>query len=100
MSRSIEELLPEKPEARLRIYAYSINDDAHQGMLKIGQTTRRVKSRVEQQLKTALIKNYKILVDEPAERDDGTFFTDFDVRARLQNKGFPKVDLEWMTCKP
>ena len=29
MSKPIEELLPEKPEARLRIYAYSIEDDAH-----------------------------------------------------------------------
>ena len=28
MTRPIEELLPEKPEARLRIYAYSIDDDA------------------------------------------------------------------------
>ena len=28
MTKPIEELLPEKPEARLRIYAYSIDDDA------------------------------------------------------------------------
>jgi hypothetical protein len=100
MSRTLDVLLPQKPEARLRIYAYSIRDDAHEGMLKIGQTTQSVKSRVEQQLKTALIKNYKIVVDEVAERDDGSSFSDFDVRARLQNKGFAKVDLEWMACKP
>ncbi len=48
MAKPIEELLPEKPEARLRIYAYSIEDDAHHGMLKIGQTTLSVQSRVEQ----------------------------------------------------
>jgi hypothetical protein len=33
MSKPIEDLLPEKPEARLRIYAYSIEDSAHDGML-------------------------------------------------------------------
>jgi hypothetical protein len=96
--RSVADLLPGKPEARLRLYAYSIDDAHHQGMLKIGQTTGSVKSRVEQQLKTALIKNYKIVVDESAERDDGSLISDFDVRARLRDKGFSKVDLEWMTC--
>lgn len=100
MSKPIESLLPEKPEARLRIYAYSIDDDAHEGMLKIGQTTRSVRSRVEQQLKTALVKHYTIHVDESAERDDGTTFSDHEVRARLREKGSPKVDLEWMQCKP
>jgi len=98
MSKPIEDLLPGKPEGRLRIYAYAIDDDAHAGMLKVGQTTQAVKSRVEQQLKTALVKNYKILVDELAEREDGSTFSDHEVRARLAAKGFPKVDLEWMTC--
>lgn len=98
MSKSVEELLPLKPEARLRIYAYSIDDAHHAGMLKVGQTTQAVKSRVEQQLRTALVKNYKIVVDELAEADDGSTFSDHEVRARLAAKGFPKVDLEWMTC--
>ncbi|WP_447925912.1 GIY-YIG nuclease family protein [Georgenia muralis] len=98
MSRPINELLPEKPDARLRIYAYSIEDDAHAGMLKVGQTTQNVKSRVGQQLKTALVKNYTIHLDEPAERADGSVFSDHDVRARLKAKGFSKADLEWMVC--
>ena len=88
MSRPIEDLLPGKPDARLRIYAYSIEDGAHEGMLKIGQTTRAVKSRVEQQLKTALVKDFTIHVDESAERADGSVFTDHEVRARLRDKGF------------
>lgn len=46
MSKSIEELLAPKPEARLRIYAYTIEDKAHAGLLKVGQTTRDVKQRV------------------------------------------------------
>lgn len=98
MSRPIEELLPEKPEARLRIYAYSIEDDAHAGLLKIGQTTLDVKTRVEQQLKTAAIKNFTIHLDEFAECDDGSIFTDHQIRARLRAKGFGNPQLEWMKC--
>jgi len=100
MTKPIEELLPAKPERRLHIYAYAIEDDAHAGMLKIGQTTQSVKSRVEQQLKTALIRNYKIILDELAEREDGSNFSDHEVRARLAAKGFSKVELEWVTCGP
>lgn len=98
MSKPVEELLPEKPDPRLRIYAYSIEDEAHAGLLKIGQTTRDVKTRVAQQLKTAAIKNFTIHIDESAERDDGSIFTDHQVRARLKAKGFANPELEWMQC--
>lgn len=98
MTKTIDEILAPKPEARLRIYAYSIDDEAHQGQLKVGQTTRDVKQRVAEQLKTAAIKNYRIELDEPAERDDGSIFTDREVRAALAAKGFENVELEWMRC--
>jgi L-rhamnose mutarotase len=98
MNRPIEEILASKPEARPRIYAYSIADEAHKGLLKIGQTTRDVKQRVAEQLKTAAIENYTIELDEPAERDDGTIFTDYEVRAALVRKGFENAHLEWMRC--
>jgi hypothetical protein len=98
MSRPIEEILTPKPEARPRIYAYSIADEAHKGLLKVGQTTRNVKQRVAEQLKTAAIKNYRIELDEPAERDDGTIFSDHDVRAALIRKGFENPELEWVRC--
>ena len=99
MSKTIEKILAPKPEARPRIYAYSIGDAAHAGFLKVGQTTRNVKQRVAEQLKTAAIKNYTIVLDESAERDDGSLFTDFEVRATLVRKGFENVELEWMRCK-
>ena len=98
MAKSIEELLPEKPKGCLHIYAYSIEDESHQGMLKIGQTTQDVKARVSQQVKTALVKNYTIHLDDSAERDDGTLFSDHQVRARLKSKGFANRELEWMEC--
>jgi len=98
MSKTIEEILAPKPEARPRIYAYSIDDKAHAGLLKIGQTTRDVKQRVAEQLKTANIKNYTIELDEVAERDDGTTFTDHEVRSALVKKKFENPELEWMRC--
>jgi hypothetical protein len=98
MSKTIEEILAPKPEARPRIYAYSIDDKAHAGLLKVGQTVRDVKQRVAEQLKTAAIKNYRIELEEDAERDDGTIFSDHHVRAALVGKGFAKHELEWVRC--
>jgi hypothetical protein len=99
MSKSpIEEILPPKPVARPRIYAYTIDDVAHKGLLKVGQTTRDVKHRIAEQVKTAAIKNYKIELDQSGEREDGTLFTDHHVRAALGKKGFENVELEWMRC--
>lgn len=103
MSKPIEEILTPKPEARLRLYCYSIDDAAHAGLLKVGQTTRVVKKRIEEQTKTAGIQ-VKIELDEPAERLDGSFITDNQLRARLNAKGFPSVEpvpgagREWVRC--
>jgi hypothetical protein len=98
MSKTIEEILAPRPEARPRIYAYSIDDRAHAGLLKVGRTTRDVKQRVAEQVKTAAIKNYRIELDESAERDDGAILSDHEVRAALIRKGFENAELEWMRC--
>lgn len=98
MNKTIEQILAPKPEVRPRIYAYLIDDEAHTGLLKVGQTTRDVKKRIAEQLKTAAIKNYKIVLDETAERDDGTIFTDHDVRRALAAKKIEHHELEWMRC--
>src|SRR6202166_1393151 len=93
---TIEEILAPKPEARPRIYAYSIDDKAHTGLLKVGQTLRDVKQRLAEPLKTAAIKNYRVERDEPAECVDGGIFSDHDVRAALVRKRFENPELEWM----
>lgn len=95
---TVDEILAPKPEARPRIYAYSIADAAHAGLLKIGQTTRDVKQRVAEQLRTAAIRNYRVELDEPAEREDGGSFSDHEVRAALVRKGFESAELEWVRC--
>ena len=95
---SIDDILAAKPKAQPRIYAYSIDDAAHAGLLKVGQTTRDVKRRVSEQLKTAAIKNYRIELDDAASRDDGSTITDHEVRAALVRKGFDNPMMEWMRC--
>ncbi|CAB4859720.1 unannotated protein [freshwater metagenome] len=97
MTKPIEEVFAPKPDARPRIYAYSIKGQDHRGLLKVGRTTRDVKTRVAEQTMTAAIKAM-IELDEPAERKDGTVFTDYEVRERLKAKGFENAQLEWMRC--
>lgn len=97
MSKPIEEILALKPQARPRIYAYSIEDTAHKGLLKIGQTIRDVKQRVAEQTKTAAI-TATIALDESAEREDGSIISDHEVRAALIRKGHDNPQLEWMRC--
>ncbi len=98
MSKPTSELFPEKPDVNPRIYAYSIEDNPHEGMLKVGQTIREVKKRVSEQLKTAAIKNYTIQIDETAITAEGKTFSDHDVRRALVKKGFANPEGEWMSC--
>jgi type III restriction/modification enzyme restriction subunit len=104
LSKSIEELLPEKPEARLRIYAWTPNDPpaAYVGLIKVGQTTLEdVNIRIKQS-QGQMQQSYKLHVDVLAEREDGRIFRDGDVRQRLVEKGFDNVVIgasrEWMRC--
>jgi len=100
MTRSIEELLPAKSDARLRIYAWSTNEiGKFKGCLKVGQTTQDVNIRIKQSQGVAQV-SYILEVNELAERSDGTFFRDSAVRERLKQKGFENVELEWMRCTP
>lgn len=102
MTKTVEEIFAPKPQVQPRIYAYSITDEVHKGLLKVGQTTRDVRQRIAQQLGTAGISNYRIELDEPAFRDDGSIFSDHEVRAALETRGIKNVLLgsarEWMRC--
>lgn len=96
-NKTADEILAPKPDVHPRIYAYAIKINSHDGLLKIGQTTRDVKRRILEQVKTAAI-DFKIELDEPAARDDGSIITDHEVRAGLKKKGFENPQLEWMKC--
>jgi T5orf172 domain len=100
MSKPIDEILTPKPTVRPRIYAYSIADDAHKDLLKVGQTTRDVKKRIAEQTRTAGVK-VKIELDEAAECDNGSIFRDHEVRTALiakKHENVTDVGREWMRC--
>lgn len=106
MSKSIDELLPPKPTARLRIYAWSpVHPPAdYTGLIKIGQTT---KSDVNERIRESqgqMQHPYVLHADVLAERKDGSLFRDSDVRQRLIDKGFANPRLgssrEWVRCSP
>lgn len=106
MGRAIEEILAPKPEARLRIYAWTPNDPpaAYVGLIKVGQTTQEdVNLRIKQS-QGQMQQAYTLHVDVLAEGADGIIFRDSDVRQRLISKGFENVVIgasrEWMRCTP
>ena len=74
MSKSIQELFPKKSKAQPRVYAYSLDKlKTHEGLLKVGQTSRKTKTRVKEQTETVGVE-YTIHVDELAVKEDGDFF--------------------------
>jgi len=98
VNRQLGDLLPDRCDARLRIYAWSTPDiPKYAGCLKVGQTTQEVNARIRQSHGTASF-DYTLEVDELAETESGAIFRDGDVRNRLKAKGFENVELEWMRC--
>ena len=90
-------------EAEPKIYAYELKGaETHKGYIKVGYTTRDVKTRVKEQTKTVAV-GVKILGSWSAMREDGsgTGFTDHDVHAVLKQRGFLKKrqGTEWFMCK-
>lgn len=84
-----------------RIYAYEDTNPQYKDLLKIGYTSVDVKRRVSQQYPTLRPGNlpYKIVVDEPAMKNNGTVFSDHDVHKQLKKKGFIQEGGEWFRCK-
>lgn len=103
---SVRELLPPKPVSRLHIYAWTPKNPpaGYEGLIKVGQTTKaNVNDRIRQS-QGQMQQEYTLHVDEIAEREDGTFFRDTDVIARLVAKGFENPRFgsarEWVRCTP
>lgn len=106
MARSAEVLLPPRPSARLRIYAWSPKNPApeYEGLIKVGQTTREdVRERIRES-QGQVQQEFTLYADEIAQRDDGSLFRDKDVIERLKAKGFENPHFgsatEWVRCKP
>lgn len=97
---------PARPNANPTIYAYTDNNPQYAGMLKVGYTIKHAAERVAEQypiLKPG-DKPYKIVIDEPAIREDGSVFTDKDVHRLLRGHGFIQLHdkdnklTEWFKC--
>ena len=92
------DFFPLRPKVIPRIYAYRLPGvKEHEGELKIGYTTRSVKERVEEQLKTANLR-YEIVLDESAMREDGSVFTDKEIHRYLVRRGVRNSGGEWFAC--
>ncbi|MBT3704709.1 DEAD/DEAH box helicase family protein [Candidatus Peregrinibacteria bacterium] len=95
-----KQFFPSRPKADPKIYAYEDTNPQYKGLLKVGFTTIDVKTRVSQQYPTVRpgVLPYKILLEEPAMRKDGSTFADHDVHRYLRKLGIKNPDGEWFKC--
>ena len=93
-----------------RIYAYTEpqfkttpwkNRRRGYGLIKVGFTTKSAHERISEQFGTnkPIDNPYEILLDEVAIRNDGTYFTDFDVHKVLERARYYRFpNSEWFEC--
>src|SRR5437867_13446292 len=83
------EFFPPRPESKPTIYAYEDTNPQYAGLLKVGYTTVDAQTRVAQQYPTLRPGKppYRIVLEEPAMRNDGLVFTDRDVHRLLRLNG-------------
>ena len=95
-----KEFFPARPKVEPKIYAYEDTNPQYAGLLKIGHTNKSVQERVAQQYPTVRPGNppYRIVLEEPAIRSDGSTFRDHDVHRMLRINGIEKADGEWFRC--
>ena len=79
-----------------RIYAYT--DESYPDMLKIGYTTKTAERVKEQYPIKTPRQTWEIVLEEIATREDGTYFTDYELHKRLEQKGFIREAGEWFRC--
>src|SRR3990172_8846730 len=94
------EFFPPRPKSRPTIYAYEDTNPQYAGLVKVGYTTLDAQSRVAQQYPTKRPGKppYRIVLEEPAMRSDGTVFTDHDVHRMLRLNGIRNAEGEWFRC--
>src|SRR5208283_4380091 len=95
-----KEFFPPRPASRPTIYVYEDTNPQYAGLLKVGYTTVDVQSRVAQQYPTLRPgkRPYRIVLEEPAMRSDGTVFTDHDVHRMLRANEVKNPKGEWFRC--
>lgn len=92
---------PLKPEVNPIIYGYTELYSEYDGLIKIGRTDRAIEQRMKEHYPTKGpdgLERFKVLFTESRLRNDGTDFTDDDVRKYLSHRGIKKRGGEWMEC--
>jgi hypothetical protein len=91
---------PARPASNPIIYAFEDTHPEYSGLLKVGYTTRSAKQRLDEiyPLKTPGKQLYRIVLEEPAMRGDGSSFTDHDVHRMLRINGIRNPNGEWFQC--
>ena len=93
-----QDLLRGRVTATPTIYAYEhVDYPAHKGWLKVGYTTRTAEIRAREQNQTSHVR-YRIVLERPAMRKDGSTFDDRLVRSILRNGHIPNPEGEWCIC--
>ena len=93
-----KDLLRGRVAATPTIYAYEhVDYPAHKGWLKVGYTTRTAEIRAREQNQTSHVR-YRIVLERPAMRKDGSWFDDHLVRGILRNGHIPNPEGEWCIC--
>ena len=94
------DFFPPRPRLEPKIYAYEDTNPQYVGLLKVGYTAQDVRQRVAQQYPTVRPGQppYRIVLEEPAIRNDGTGFTDHDVHRMLRINGVRPEAGEWFRC--
>ncbi len=95
-----KEFFPPRPPSRPIVYAYEDTNPQYTDLLKVGYTTVDAQSRVAQQYPTLRPGKppYRIVLEEPAMRNDGSVFTDREVHLMLRINGIRNPDGEWFRC--
>ena len=91
---------------RNRIYAWTLDDPPaeYQGLIKVGETQQEDVNKRILESQGQVRQAYTVHLDEFAEREDGSLFSDTVVRQRLIDMGFENPNMhgsrEWMRCGP
>jgi hypothetical protein len=93
----MSDFFPARPGTTPKIYAFSVNNPDHAGLLKVGYTEGDAKARISQQFPGGF-DGYTIELVESAVRPDGTSFTDHDVHRHLKSCGYDNTTNEWFRC--
>jgi len=95
-----KDFFPPRPQVQPKIYAYEDTNPQYARLLKVGYTTKDVRERVAEQYPTLRPGDppYRIVLEEPAMRRDGTVFTDREVHRMLRINGIKNPEGEWFRC--